>query len=292
MNELANHRAYNTRRVIKLFRRNRLGILSMTIFIALVLSAIFAPMIAPYRWDTQDISLRLIPPLFQNGGNPRYILGTDFLGRDILSFIIYGSRVSLIVGVATVLTGGILGSTLGWIAGFYGGLVDRIVMRLADIQLSFPYILLVLALAAVVGPGLWKVILVLGVSSWPIYGRIARGAMLSEKEKEYVQAAKALGFSSLWTLFFHAVPNTLSSLIVVTTLQVGRMIIAEATLSFLGLGIPTSVPSWGGLLSDGRSYLYNAWWIATLPGIAIMITVLSINLLGDALRDILDPKTV
>jgi peptide/nickel transport system permease protein len=169
-------------------------------------------------------------------------------------------------------------------------MTDRIIMRIADIQLSFPYILLALALAAVVGPGLWKLILVLGVSSWPVYGRIAHGAILSEKEKDYVQSARAIGLSAPRILFDHAIPNTLSPLIVVTTLQVGRMIIAEATLSFLGVGVPASIPTWGGLLNDGRSYLYNAWWIATFPGTAIMIMVLAINILGDAVRDILDPK--
>jgi peptide/nickel transport system permease protein len=280
------------KRFVRLFFRHRTAVVALVLMIGLVLCAALAPVIAPLPWDAQDIGRRLIPPVWSEGGTWSFPLGTDFLGRDILSFIIHGSRISLIVGFATVLTGGLLGSFLGWAAGYYGGWTDRIIMRLADVQLSFPYILLVLALAAVVGPGLWKVILVLGVSSWPVYGRIARGAMLSEKESEYVQAARAMGLNSFRVLFVHAAPNTLSALIVVTTLQVGRMIIAEATLSFLGLGVPPSVPTWGGLLSDGRSYLYNAWWIATLPGVAIMLTVLSINLLGDALRDILDPKTV
>jgi peptide/nickel transport system permease protein len=288
----AKHKQKKTRRFYVLFMRNRLAVAALIVLLSLIFCAVLAPMIAPNSWDDQDITRRLIPPVFQDKGQWDFILGTDFLGRDILSYIIYGSRVSIIVGFATVISGGLLGSLLGWTAGFYGGWADRVIMRLADIQLSFPYILLVLALAAVVGPGLWKVILVLGVSSWPVYGRIARGVMLSEKEKEYIEAARALGYSSYWILFVHAVPNTLSSLIVVTTLQVGRMIIAEATLGFLGLGVPPSVPTWGGLLADGRSYLYDAWWIATLPGIAIMLVVLSINLLGDALRDILDPKTV
>jgi peptide/nickel transport system permease protein len=281
-----------TRRFYKLLRQNKLAQFALLMQAVLLLCAVLSPQIAPMNWHDQDITRRLIPPLFQSGGDRQFLLGTDFLGRDMLSYIISGSRVSLIVGITTVITGGLLGALLGWIAGYYGGIADRVIMRFADVQLAFPYILLVLALAAVVGPGLWKVIFVLGISSWPVYSRIARGAMLSEKEKEYIEAAKALGYASPWILFVHAAPNTISSLIVVTTLQVGRMIIAEATLSFLGLGVPPSVPSWGGLLSDGRSYLYNAWWIATLPGVAIMITVLSINLLGDALRDILDPKTV
>jgi peptide/nickel transport system permease protein len=273
-----------------LFIRNKLAVGSAFILLIMVLCAILASWITPYAWNDQDVSRRLIPPIFQKGGDIRFILGTDFLGRDILSYIINGSKVSLIVGLATVLIGGVLGSILGWAAGFFGGWTDRIIMRMADIQLSFPYILLALALAAVVGPGLWKLILVLGISSWPVYGRIGHGAMLSEKEKDYIQSARAIGLSSPRILLSHAVPNTLSPLIVVTTLQVGRMIIAEATLSFLGVGVPASIPTWGGLLNDGRSYLYNAWWISTFPGIAIMITVLAINIVGDTIRDILDPK--
>jgi peptide/nickel transport system permease protein len=275
-----------------LFKRNKLAVGSAFILLVMVLAAVFADWISPYAWNDQDVSRRLIPPIFQKGGDVRFLFGTDFLGRDILSYIIHGSKVSLIVGLATVVIGGILGSVLGWIAGYFGGLTDRIIMRIADIQLSFPYILLALALAAVVGPGLWKLILVLGVSSWPVYGRIARGAILSEKEKDYIQSARAIGLSSLRILIDHAIPNTLSPLVVVTTLQVGRMIIAEATLSFLGVGVPASVPTWGGLLNDGRSYLYNAWWIATFPGMAIMMMVLAINIFGDAIRDILDPKTI
>jgi peptide/nickel transport system permease protein len=274
-------------RFISLFFKNKLAVFASIILLLLLISAIFAPWISPFNWEEQDVSKRLIAP-----GHAAHILGTDFMGRDMLSYIIYGAKVSIIVGVATVLVGGILGSVLGWIAGFFGGWADRIIMRLADIQLSFPYILLTLALAAVVGPGLWNVILVLGISSWPVYGRIARGSMLSEKEKEHVEAARALGFSSYRVLVYHAIPSTISPLIVVTTLQVGRMIIAEATLSFLGLGVPTTVPTWGGLLSDGKDYLYNAWWIATFPGLAIMFTVMMINIIGDSLRDILDPKSL
>ena len=273
-----------------LFVRNKLAVGSAMILLITVLCAMLAGWITPFAWNDQDVSRRLIPPIFQKGGDVHFILGTDFLGRDILSYIIHGSKVSLIVGLATVVIGGLLGSILGWIAGFFGGWADRVIMRMADIQLSFPYVLLALALAAVVGPGLWKLILVLGISSWPVYGRIAHGAILSEKEKDYIQSARSIGLSSPKILLSHAVPNTLSPLIVVTTLQVGRMIIAEATLSFLGVGVPSSVPTWGGLLNDGRSYLYNAWWIATFPGIAIMIMVLAINFLGDTIRDILDPK--
>ena len=273
--------------VKKIFFRNKLAVAATGILLLIIFSAILAPWVSPYNWDDQNVSQRLIAP-----GNPQHFLGTDFLGRDMLSYIIWGSRVSIIIGVFTVITGGIIGSVLGWVAGYFGGWTERIIMRLADIQLSFSYILLTLALVAVIGPGLWNVILVLGVSSWPVYGRIARGVMLSEKGKEYIEAARAMGFSSVRILLRHAMPNTISPLIVVTTLQVGRMIIAEATLSFLGLGVPTSVPTWGGLLSDGRAYLYDAWWIATFPGLAIMFTVMSINIIGDTLRDILDPRTL
>ena len=271
----------------KLFFNNKLAVIAVIIFLLLIFCAILAPWISPQYWDSQDISNRLVPP-----GDDEFPLGTDYLGRDILSYLIWGTRVSIIVGLSTVVIGGMIGSILGWISGFFGGWIDKIIMRLADIQLSFPYILITLALAAVLGSGLWNVILVLAITSWPIYGRIARGSMLSEKEKEHIEAAKAMGFSSYRIIVHHAIPNTISPLIVVTTLQVGRMIIAESTLSFLGVGVPLSVPTWGGLLSMGKDYLYNAWWIATFSGLAIMITVMVINIIGDTLRDILDPKSL
>src|SRR5690625_1643502 len=227
--------SYRVKRFIHLFWKNKLAVFATAVLFILIICAIFSSWISPHYWDSQDVSNRLLSP-----GNINYPLGTDFLGRDILSYLIWGTRISLIVGFSTVIIGGVLGSVLGWISGYYGGWLDKVIMRLADIQLSFPYILITLALAAVLGSGLWNVIFVLAITSWPNYARIARGSMLVEKEKEYIEASRALGFSSFRIITFHAIPNTISALIVVTTLQVGRMIIAESTLSFLGVGVPTS----------------------------------------------------
>lgn len=260
---------------------------AVIVLLALIVVAALAPQLAPHDPNVQDPAKRLLPP----GASPDHPLGADHLGRDILSRIFYGARISLVVGLATVVLGGVLGGTMGLIGGYFGGFVDRIIMRLAEIQLSFPYILLALSLAAVVGPSLTNVVFILGFTSWPTYARVVRGSVLVEREKEYVEAARAMGVPTIAILFRHLLPNLISPLVVLTTLQVARMITAEATLSFLGLGVPIDIATWGGMLSEGRDYLFVAWWVATLPGLAILITVLAINLMGDALRDVLDPAS-
>lgn len=255
--------------------------------VVVTLCAVAAPIIAPHDPNTQDILNRLAEPLSEDS---EYFLGTDQLGRDILSRLIYGSRVSLLVGLTSVLIAGSVGVVLGLLSGYYGGRLDSVISWLANVQLSFPFILLVIALVAVIGAGLMNVIIVLGLASWVVYQRVIRGEVLAIREREYVEAARVIGARNSQIIVRHVLPNVLTPLIVIGTLQVAQMIIAEAALSFLGLGVQPGIPSWGSMLADGRSYLTVAWWVATIPGLAIVITVLSINLLGDWLRDELDPR--
>jgi peptide/nickel transport system permease protein len=236
-------------------------------------------------------AMMLKPPFWIEGSDPAHLLGTDNLGRDILSRIIYGSQVSLLVGISSVVLAGIIGILVGLVAGFYGGVTDMILMRLVDSFLAIPNILFALVFLAVFGPSVTTLIIVIGVTNWVVYARIVRSEALSIKEREYVKAARSIGVRSPVIIFRHVLPNVLSSFIVISTLSVASTIILEASLSFLGLGIQPPTISWGGILSDGRDYIATSWWLATLPGIAITITVLGIIFLGDWLRDILDPRT-
>lgn len=269
--------------------RNKLIIVGLFLVLIPVVFALAAPLLAPYDPQRQALEDRLLPPAWQ-GGDPDYLLGTDGLGRDLLSRIIYGARISLLVGVTVVIIGGVLGTVVGVISGYFGGWVDSLFMRIVDIFLAFPFLLLALAIMAILGPGLWKVIIVLGITSWVPYARVARAKVLSVRETEYVEASNALGAKPLYLIVAHIVPNIISSIIVVASFRVAIAIIGEATLSFLGLGVTPGTPSWGAILSEGRQYLMLAWWPATLPGLMIMITVLGMNLIGDGLRDFLDPK--
>jgi len=218
-----------------------------------------------------------------------HLLGTDDFGRDVLSRLIFGSRISLLVGFSSVLVQLGVGGSLGLTAGYYRGRADQIIMRIADIQLAVPFLVLALAVVAVLGPSLWNVILVLGVTGWVSYGRVLRGQVLAVREQQYVEAARALGAPDLRILLTHILPNVTNSVIVIASLEVARMIIAEASLSFLGLGVQPPTPTWGGMVAQGRNFITVAWWIATFPGLAIFLTVLGINLFGDWLRDLLDP---
>ncbi len=272
------------KRLLLGLKKSRSAQFGLIIIFLFIFMAIFAPLIAPYDPLAQDISQRLKPPTMAHP------LGTDQLGRDVLSRVIYGSRVSLIVGFSAVFISGLIGITVGLISGFYGGKIDAIIMRLADIQLSLPFILLAIAIMAVLGPGLKNIILVLGITGWVIYARIVRSETLQVKGIDFINAAISLGNNDIRILFKHILPNVLASAIVVATLEMARMIIMEAALSFLGLGIQPPTPSWGTMVADGRDYITNAWWLITFPGLAIMMTVLGINLFGDWLRDSLDPK--
>jgi len=270
--------------------RRRTALFGMLVVVAVLLGAAMAPWVAPFDPLEQDIGQRLKEPGWQDAQGRVHPLGTDHLGRDILSRIVYGSRIALVVGLAAVMISGVLGMITGLVAGYFGGRVDDFLMRLADIQLAFPFILLAIAVIGVLGPSLRNIIIVIGVSSWVVYARVVRGEVLSIREREYVQAAIALGSQHRRVLFSHVLPNTFTPWLVVATLDMARVIVIESALSFLGLGVQPPTPTWGGMLADGRVYLSTAWWLATFPGLAILITVLGINLLGDGLRDTLDPR--
>jgi peptide/nickel transport system permease protein len=270
--------------------RRRTALFGMLVVLGVLLAAAFAPLVAPFDPLEQDIGQRLREPGWQDALGRVHPLGTDHLGRDILSRIVFGSRIALVVGLAAVVISGLLGMVIGLLAGYFGGRVDDFLMRLADIQLAFPFILLAIAVIGVLGPSLRNIIIVIGVSSWVVYARVVRGEVLSIREREYVQAAIALGSQHWRVLRHHVLPNTLTPWLVVATLDMARVIVIESALSFLGLGVQPPTPTWGGMLADGRVYLSTAWWLATFPGLAILITVLGINLFGDGLRDTLDPR--
>ena len=266
------------------------ALVGATVLLLVGLTAVGAPWIAPHDPREQVLERRLRPPAWSERGEWAYPLGTDHLGRDILSRLVYGSRISLLVGITSVVISGFLGVTLGVLAGYYGGRLDAFLMRLVDIQLAFPFILLAISVIAVLGAGVRNVIIVLGVARWMDYARVVRGDVLTVREREFVTAARALGAANRTIIPRHILPNVLTPIVIVATFAVATNIITEASLSFLGLGVEATIPTWGSMLADGRSYIGRAWWLTTLPGLAILLTVLSINILGDSLRDYLDPR--
>ena len=278
------------RRVISALVRKRAGLIGLVIVLLNVVVALSASVLAPHDPLDQDVARRLLPPVWLAGGGHDYLLGTDQLGRDILSRIIYGSRISLLIGLLSVVLSLPIGVGVGLFAGYFTGRLDDITMRIADVQLAFPFILLAITIAGVLGPSPRNVILILAVGGWVVYARLARGQALSLREKEFIEAARSLGGGSFRILFRHMLPNVVSPIIVVGTFGVAQMILLESSLSFLGLGVQPPTPSWGGMLNDGRPYITVAWWLTTFPGAAIMLTVLGINFVGDWLRDLLDPR--
>ncbi len=275
---------------LKRLARRRTALFGLAVVAVVILSAVGAPLVTVFDPIEQDINQRLKEPGWRNAAGQAHVLGTDHLGRDILARIIYGSRVALVVGLSAVLISGVLGMAIGLVSGYFGGKVDDFFMRLADIQLAFPFILLAIAVIGVLGPSLRNIIVVIGVSSWVVYARVVRGEVLSIREREFVQAAIALGSRDGRVVLRHVLPNAFTPWLVVATLDMARVIVIESALSFLGLGVQPPTPTWGGMLADGRVYLSTAWWLATFPGLAILVTVLGINLLGDGLRDTLDPR--
>lgn len=269
-------------------RWSGIGSLGLGIVVLVSLTAVLAPWISPHDPSRQNLAAFLQPPVWISG-NWQYVLGTDILGRDVLSRLIYGARVSLLVGVSAVAMAGTIGVLLGVTAGYLGGAVDALVMRLADIQLVLPTLVLAVALAAALGPGLATVVFVLGVTGWVRYARLIRGQTLAIRNQEYVEAARAVGSPASRIVLRHLLPNVSTTIIVIASLEIASMIIAEASLSYLGLGLQPPTPSWGGMVAEGRDYLAAGWWVATFPGLAIVITVLGFNLFGDWLRDMLDP---
>ena len=260
------------------------------ILVLLVIPAAFADVIAPHDPTAGGLSQRYIPPVWEAGGTSNHILGTDRIGRDVLSRIIHGSRVSVKVSIIGIFLGGAIGITLGLMAGYFGGKLDMVVMRLVDITLSIPSILFALVLAAAIGAGLTTVLIVIGYILWAYYARQVRGEVLSIRESDYIARAQVTGASHARIIYRHVFPNVINTIIVLATLQVGFVILLEASLSFLGVGIQRPEPAWGLMVADGREVIVSFWWVSLFPGLAIMLTVLSLNLLGDWLRDRLDPK--
>ncbi|MBI5031588.1 MAG: ABC transporter permease [Chloroflexi bacterium] len=267
------------------------SVTGLVIILILVLMAIFAQQIAPYDPTAGSLLDRLKPPVWQDGGSTAHLLGTDVLGRDTFSRLIYGARTSLAVAVIAILVAGTIGSALGIAAGYLGGWVDLIVMRTADLAFSFPTILLAMVLAVIFGASFGNIILVISLVLWAEYARMARGESLKIKSMDYVALARVAGVSKITIMLRHILPNVASSLIILGTLQVGVVIILESSLSFLGVGMPPPTPDWGAMISEGRSYVVTAWWLSLMPGVAILLTVLAFNLLGDALTEWLNPSS-
>lgn len=276
-------------RIFRHMMKHIMAVFGLAVTLCMVFAAVFAPVLAPYHPYDQDVSNRFQPPFWHSDGNPDHILGTDHVGRDLLSRLIYGARISLSVGIFAVLIAASIGIFLGLLAGYYMGTVDAVISYLIDMMMSFPYVLLAMALVATLGASFRNVFIVLGLTSWPLYARVIRAEVLRIKEMDYIQSARAVGMNDIRIILSEVVPNLFNSIIVICTVQTAAMIISESFLSFLGLGVQPPVPSWGGMLSEGRAYMLEMGWLAALPGMAIFLTAMGINLLGDGLRDFFDP---
>lgn len=266
------------------------GLVGVILLLAIIVMAVLAPVISQHDPVRQDLTVSMLPPSWVDGGDPDHVLGTDRLGRDILSRTIWGARVSLLIGFTAVGLAVVLGVTVGVVAGYARGRFEDVVLRLADIQLAIPTILLAMVLAAAIGPSVSTMILVLGGTGWVVFARITRGEVLALRERTFVRAAESLGATHRQIVFRHILPHLVSPVLVVATIDVSLAILAESSLSFLGLGIQPPTPSWGNMLGEGRDYLASAWWLSVFPGIALMLTVLSVNLVGNWLRDVYDPR--
>ena len=276
--------------VLSQTRRRRPPIIPVAIILVFVLVAVLAPWLSPSDPYEQSLRLRHRPPVWEERGSWAHPLGTDRLGRDLLSRIVYGARVSLAAGVVTVLLASAVGAAVGLVAGYYGGRVDALLMRVTDATLSFPIILLALILAVTVGPSFANVVLAIAVILWARYARVIRGQVLTIMQLDFIAQARIAGAGAWRVITRHLLPNTLNTLVVLVTLQIGYVIIVEASLSFLGAGIPPPTPAWGGMIAEGRDVVTSAWWVSLFPGLAILLVVLAFNLFGDWLRDWLDPR--
>ncbi len=275
---------------IKLLLKSKTGMVGLIVLTIITIVAILADVIAPHDPVEPNLANILLPPAWQDGGTDEYLLGTDNLGRDIFSRLVYGTRVSLIVGILSVVVAGVIGLLIGVAAGYFGKWVDQVLMRIVDSFLSIPSILFIMVVLTIFSPNLVILIIVIGLTTWVNYARVIRSEVLTLKEREFVKASQTIGTSN-WTIIRKSlIPNVMSTFIVISTLSVATTIILEASLSFLGIGIQPPDISWGGMLNDGRDYLATHWWMGTFPGLAITITVLSIIFLGDWLRDVLDPR--
>jgi len=286
------------------FRRDRVAVISFTVMVLLMLTGFLAPLVAPYNpYDPASIDIMNseLPPSWQDQGEAAFLLGTDVQGRDLLSTMIYGLRLSILIGVGAVALQALLGIVIGLVSGYIGGKIDALLMRLADIQLSFPYLMVAIFISAIfqVAFGLGRyeqlavplLIVIIGLSEWPVYARTVRAAVIGEKNKEYVEAARVIGLNRWRIMVRHVLPNTLTSVLVISTIQVANAVMSEAALSFLGLGMPVTKPSLGSLIRSGFEYIFSgSWWITLFPGLLLVAFVLVVNLLGDWLRDVLNPK--
>jgi peptide/nickel transport system permease protein len=284
---------YRSRRrgvILRRLLRSPGGMVGLVLVVLVVLVAILAPVLSPHDPAKQNIVYRLKPPFWEEEGSMEHPLGTDSVGRDVMSRVIYGSRISIFVGLVATAASALVGVGLGLLAGFLGGRTDSVLSRVGDIQQAIPFLVLAIAVAAMLGPGLFNLILVLVITTWVTFFRVVRGEVLSVREEQYVLGAQSIGASNVRIMLRYILPNVAASIIVIATLLVANMIIFEASLSFLGLGVPSSIPTWGRIVADGREYIADEWWIALFPGLAILITVMGVNLLGDWLREDLDPK--
>lgn len=272
------------------FSRNKGAVIGLVIFLVILAVAIFAPIVAPHSPSEQNRDALLLVPVWSEGGNASYLLGTDAVGRDILSRLIYGARFSLFIGLVVVTLSVISGVLIGLVAGYFGGRIDMVIMRVMDIILAFPSLLLALVLVAVLGPGLLNAMIAISLVNQPHFVRLTRASVLSEREKEYVIASKVAGAGTMRIMFLTILPNCLGPLIVQATLAFSAAILDAAALGFLGMGAQPPTPEWGTMLAEAREFIQRAPWVVTFPGLAILITVLAINLMGDGLRDALDPK--
>jgi len=278
-------------RFLRRLAQVRVGVAGFTMLALILAAALLAPLLSPKSPLEQDLHARLKPPFWDEGADPRYKLGTDPVGRDLISRLLHGGRISLSIGFLTMSFSAIVGISLGILAGYYRGFLDSFISNMVNIMMSFPYILLAISVMAATGPGYKNLIMVLGLTGWPIYTRLVRAEVIELKGRDFVTAARALGGRDSGVIWKHILPNLASSIIVLATFEMARMIIRESFLSFLGLGIQPPMASWGGMLAEGRSYMLNLWWLAAIPGSAIFFTTLGINLMGDGLRDWLDPHT-
>lgn len=290
-NQMASGEKPRTRpNVLARLGRNGKARIGGGLLVLIILTAVAAPVLTQFSPTDQNILQKSQPPIGMEGGNWTHPLGTDHLGRDMLSRILFGARISLMIGAAATILAAGLGILLGILSGYFRGGIDSAIMRLVDVQMAFPSILLALAVMVMLGPGITNLVLVLGITSWILFSRIIRADVLSTKERDFMLAGRAVGASDSHLIQRYIFPNLVGTITILITLTLARTIISESSLSFLGLGIEPPTPSWGGMLAEGRSYLSTAWWITTFPGISLMITVVGVNLLGDALRDVLDPR--
>lgn len=280
-----------TRKLVRVFFRDKLAVTGLFIAVLFIILACWPTAWLPSNPRSTSPQMRLTPPAWTAAGTMERPLGTDQLGRDILSRVIVGTRVSLSIAFLAVLISAVLGIALGVAAGYFGGITDSVIMRLVDVQLAFPLLLVIIALVALLGASIPILVVLLGLSGWAQYARLVRAETLAVKEREYVAASRALGNTSLGTIWRHVLPNISSTTIVIGTFELARVLLVESSISFLGLGVQPPTPSWGSMIADGRNYIYQGWWVSTIPGLAIVLAVMAFNFIGDGLRDVLDPKS-